>query len=646
MASARRQEAENDERGAHPGRYIGWASAKASGAAGGPRYDARPPGPGSSVGGIAGIVHFDGSSPSRDQARQLGAGVAHRGPHDKGSFYEGGVALLHRRFAVRRNEHPEPWVDDDLVVLTDGRVEGGATALADAWREAGSDGIGRIRGGFAAAIWERRTAALWLVRDAMGTRPLYWARSGKFVAACSELPPMLDLPWVSRTLAWDRIAEHLSFRYVHAPATLVRDISSVPPGHAVRLDASGVRTSRWWSPRWAPPGTPVPDRRETAERMDLALGKAVRRLQEGDQPVGILLSGGLDSSAILHHGMNNDPRPIGATVVLADARADESGFATRVAHTMGAEHRLVRVESQALIGALEQCTRAMGQPLPSAAGVVQHLLFKELATDARVVLSGDGGDEVLGGRAMQQVAARLRRNRVAGRIMGPAREQGRALARRLGLKDLAASHHRFGRDRNIGGSSVFHSHERVALLRDPGLVRPGIRRIILDPLYQEAQTDPLNAILHVWQRGWLPGDSLARSDRMAAHAGLLVRYPLLDREVLELCASLPGAAKVAPRGRGFVTKQPLRLAMEGRLPTALLHRPKRSMPHPLGHWLRTSGEAFLHREVEALCRDDAGVFVPAEIRRMRAAHLAGDNTHGLKLWTLVLFGVWRRVHNI
>ena len=145
------------------------------------------------------------------------------------------------------------------MLTADARIYGaGVDSLLDTWIQHGPAGLGRVKGPFAAAIWNSQEQVLWLIRDATGRRPLFWARQGARVAFASEMAPLLGLPWVSRELAVDHLAEHLSFRYVHAPRTLLRDVLCVPPGHAVRIDAAGARPVRWLAPDWAPMGSPAP----------------------------------------------------------------------------------------------------------------------------------------------------------------------------------------------------------------------------------------------------------------------------------------------------------------------------------------------------------------------------------------------------
>ena len=592
--------------------------------------------------GIAGIVHFRGEAPDRDQVQQLSTGIAHRGPHDKAILAEGAAAIAFRRFSTRRHQPDQLLSAGALWLAFDGPLfSGTGEDLLERWSAVGPRCLESISGEFALVVWDKQRRVLWLVRDATGSRPMFWTRRGGRVAFCSELPPLLRLPWVSRELAVDHLAEYLSFRYVHAPRTLLHDISAVPPGHLLRIDASGEHLERWWRPPWSKPDAEIQDEKRVIDHLDRLLGQSVERRIQGDVPVGLLLSGGLDSSAILHHAVKHTPDLPTFTVALSEGSTDESPFAARVARVMGAPHHLIRVSDRQFIDALTGATEAMGQPLPTAAGAVQKRLFSEIRRSVRVILSGDGGDEILGGRGMDRIAWRLKKSLLVGRLPGPVRLLTRKVARRARLNDWSASPAEFGMNRAIGGSRVFHSAERVTLLADPGMVRPGIRRTVLEPMYQEVDSSPLNNILHVWQRGWLPEDGLARSDRMAASSGLEVRYPMLDTELLIFTSGLPDGVKVHRRRTQYVTKWLLRQAMADRLPRPLLHRPKRSLPNPLNLWLREPGADFLSDQVEAICDQDADLFVPAVVQRLAAEHRSGEGNHGLRLWTLILFHIWR-----
>ncbi|MCK6502191.1 asparagine synthetase B [Myxococcota bacterium] len=574
---------------------------------------------------IAGSLRFDG-----DPDPVLDPGTVAAGDRNRwASLSTPGAGLLH------------PGQARDWVAV-DGDLAGGeGAAVARGWDEPDFAALRRLVGSWALARWEPGAQVLWLARDPFGGRPLFWARSGARLAFASSIPALTGLSWVSREPALDHLAEYLSFRYLHAPATLLRDVFEVPPGHVVRLDAGGTRLARWFDPGWCRPGTHGPDASEAAQAVDQALRRSVQRLLPHGEPVATLLSGGLDSSAILYHARELQPDIAACTVAVADDPAAESPFAARAATVLGARHEVVRISDQDLVAAVDRATAAMGQPLPSPAAVIQLLFFEHLRAHRRVLLGGDGGDEVLGGRGIEAIARRMRGSRVVSRVPRPTRDLVRLLARRAGLRDLAVAPDHFGADRLIGGSRVFKSHERIQVLRDIGLVRPGIRRTVLEPLYQEVDTDPLNQILHVWQRGWLPQDSLARAERMATAAGVEVRYPLLDAELVALCNGWPAAVKLRRMGARTETKAPLRLAMQGRLPDRLLRRPKRSLPAPLDRWLRTGGIGFLRDRVQRLLDDGSGTWSPNGVQALLDEHLDRRANHGLKLWTLILYQAWR-----
>lgn len=587
--------------------------------------------------GIAGLVNFGGERPDTGLVRRLSGALVHRGPADE-RLSDAGAALLVERLDAPGVPEELP---TDLAVALDGRQpRAGMVSLARAWEARGHASLAEVEGPFALAVWDRGRKALWLARDAFGVKPLFWAKVHGGVAFASEIPALLALPQVSRELALDNLSEYLSFRYVHAPRTLLREVFSVPPGHIVRIDAHDVRVERWWTPRWAPPGASLPNDRGTAEALDQSLSRAVRRCLPADGPISVLLSGGLDSSAILYHVREQGRTAHAFTVSLAGDPGDESSIAARVASVLGAHHHLIRLESRVLIEALDRSTVAMGCPLPTAAGVLQGLLYETIGPVSRTVLSGDGGDEVLGGRRLEVVAGSLRQAAVVSHLPPGLRGVSRAVARWSGHPEIAASPLHYGFARGIGGSAVFDRDARAALLRDPALVRPGLREQILSPLYDEVDSDPLNEILHVWQRGWLCEDSLSRSDRLAAASGLDVRYPMLDRDFASACAALPGGAKVRARGLTYRTKWPLRRVMQDRLPSQLIFRPKRALPAPLDRWLRAEGSGFLSERIERLADEAAWLFQAAEIRRIAVRHQTGLENNGLKLWGLLLFQSW------
>ncbi len=473
-------------------------------------------------------------------------------------------------------------------------------------------------------------------------RPLFVARRPGRVAFASDVRALLALPWVSREIAHDHLAEYLAFRYTHSPRTLLRDVRQVPPASYGRVDRNGARLTRWWAPSWVPPGTPPPPRLEVARTLDALLARSVEQRLQADQPVGLLLSGGAASSLMLAHAAEQGPACT-FNVSFADGGIDEASFAGRVARLFGARHHTVRVGRPDFVAALDDVIEVMGQPLPSPAAVIQHLLVRRARSEARVLLTGDGSDEVLAGPRATGLMRDLRLAWLAGRLPDVARRGARRLVRALdALPGIDPALRSPGRSAWIGGSEVMGVAARRELLRDPSQVRPGLRRTVLETFYDEVETDPINEVLHVYFRGWLPEDVLVRADRVAMAQGVEVRFPYLDDEVVAACAGWPGIVKVGRRRGRWYGKWPIRMLLDGRVPDEVLWRPKRGMPYPLGRWLRGEGEPFLWERVESVCEDPLGLFQAGTIRRWAADHAQGRRNMGPRLWTLFFLDAWIR----
>lgn len=632
------------------------------------------------MGGIAGIVHLRGDAPGAEPIERMSRAVAHRGTDDRGVWLDGPAAFAQRRMSLTRRGRRQPVRTDRFVLVMDGRLsepaalaarldapapfpretDGDADLLLAAWARWGDGCLEHLSGSFAFAVWDRRDRALHLARDRAGTRPLFYAHVQDRFAFASDVRALLTLPWVSREPARERIAEYLSFRYVHAPHTLLRDVCSLPAATVARVDVAGMRSERWWLPSYAVPGEPQPDEGTACDALSRTLTEAVERQLRSDHPVGLLHSGGIGSSAILLAARHLGAALPAFTVSFADGGVDEAGLAGRVATLFGSEHHLLRLDREAFTAALTPCTDLLGMPVTSPTAVLQYLLCRRarLGDDegegarVRVLLTGDGSDELLGGSRAAALMPELRLDRLAARVPMVAAVARGALHRLRGAPTpvegaagLAQGGSRgapFGLDRLVGGSQVFSVEDRIALLRDPAHVRAGMRRTMLEPLYNEVRADPINGVLHVYLRGWLAEDTLARVDHTAAGSGLEPRCPFLDEAVVDLCTRWPSSAKIKRRQGHWYGKWPLRQWLERHLPAELVWRPKRGVPYPLGKWLRGAGEAFLWERTESVCEDPLGLFRPEQVRELARQHARGEADRAPQLWTLFFFDLWWR----
>ncbi|HND29142.1 MAG TPA: asparagine synthase C-terminal domain-containing protein, partial [Myxococcota bacterium] len=328
------------------------------------------------------------------------------------------------------------------------------------------------------------------------------------------------------------------------------------------------------------------------------------------------------------------------TVGVQDADDDEVPYAGRVANLLHTQHEVVRVAPATYQESFEQIVRGFDFPVTDPAAIPQYLLAKAAKSSVDVILAGDGGDEIFGGRMVGTVAAQLRLSTLLTKMPGPARR----LAAGVFGKQRPELHEPtmpVGLARRIGGLQIFDREARATLIRDPGWVRPGIRRSCLEPFYREVVSDPINEILHAWLRGRMAEDALARSGAAAALSGLALREPLLDRDLVSFCAGLPGSWKVRNGGpSGAVTKWPLREILRPILGRALVNRPKRVLPGPWRRWFEGPLKHFKEEQAARLRQDQLRLFLPGAVDNL-LARMAEPGTD-VKVWTLIFLDAWLR----
>ncbi len=612
------------------------------------------------MGGIAAIVDH-GSAPDRELGLRLSRAVALRGPDQQGFFEEGPAFLAQHRNMVALGGRRQPIVSDRYVLAFDGRlydhvdlarhVSGGdqrggtlpgdAEVLLEAWQAWGPACLDRLDGAWAIAVWDRQEQVLFLARDPLGLRPLYYHVAGQRCSVASLPDRLTLLPWVSRELDRDHLCEYLAFRYVHAPRTLLREVQSLPPGCLLRFDRHGTRIEQRVRVPMASCSAGMPSSGDGVHELDRLLRRAVTRRGRTGTPVGLLLSGGTDSTALALAAVQEGLDVRAFHLHFPESGVDEAAFAGRVAKLHGLPLQQVQLGADGFDDALERCTRAMGGPLPDPAAVGQYVLLRAARRDVRVVLSGAGGDELLAGGHLAALALVMKQVGVLDRATARLRCRVEEGLRSAGLSDLALRPMRYGLQRLAGGTEVFDHSARVAILgRDPA--RPQLRRDVLLPLYAGIDSDPINTLLAIFQRGWLPEDILARADRMAAACGIEHRFPMLDTALYSYLNGIPGAWKVRTRWGLPKPKWPMRKLLEGKVPRTVYDRPKRSWPSPLNRWLRHEGAPFLRARAQRLYDAPWGLWQPDPVRVMVRAHLEGERYHGGALWVLILLESWLR----
>lgn len=601
--------------------------------------------------GIGGVWHFDGTAPSHSVLLPMLATLQHRGPDGCGTWADGPLGLVHTRLSIIDPQGSEQPMDDGRAVLvfngeilnyrelraasdypfrTDGDTE---TVLAEHRRHGAAAPI-RLHGQFAYALHDRDANRLTLVRDRHGILPLYWWCDGRRLVFGSEVTTVLAALDRVPELDEDGLAQYLTRRATPAPSTLLQGIRKVRPGHRLEVQADGA----WREvPYWTPHGH-APVRRSDAdavEELDELLTDAVRRGLIADVPVGAYLSGGVDSSLIASRAQELTEGTLHTYCArFADTRVDESPSARLVATALGTRHHEVPVDVADFEQLWTPLSRHRGGPLSEPADIAVHLLARAAASDVKVVLSGEGSDELFGGYPKHRFAgpttysgalpARVRAP-IAAAIEARLPERGRRIA--VALRALGEPS---TRDRRLGWFAPFTSAERSALL--------GGRPRGTDPRSASTTAGPLRAMLLEDLASWLPDNLLERGDRMTMAASVELRPPFLDDDLVDFALTLPPRLLV----RGGVTKWLVKQVARRHLPAPVVDRPKAGFRVPLDAWFRGGLHDYARDLLTAADSLAATYLDPVEVGRLLDAHRTARRDESIRIWTLASLEVWHR----
>jgi asparagine synthase (glutamine-hydrolysing) len=583
--------------------------------------------------------------------------LAHRGPDGRGVHVNPGCGLGHRRLSIidlAGGYQPMRGKDDRVLIVYNGeaynyrevraslpgpwRTSSDTEVFLRSYEERGLTGLDSIVGMFAAAIWDGRKNELVVIRDRLGIKPVYYVElSGRRYAFASEIRALLLHPEVQRELDPIALDQLLTYRYVPAPLTLFRGIKKLPAGHVAICRDTGLELVRWWSPR--PDPKPLPD--DEAEALFLrAFDDAVAARMVSDVPVGIFLSGGVDSAAVLQAMSKRGVHAF--TIGFENNEADdEIGFARETAELFGAEQHTRVVGAKDYRDYFDRYVVDLEEPLMNDSAPATHFLSQLARKHVKVVLSGQGADEPLAGY-----------DRYKGEFLAP-------WFRRLGLSrfgpmvDKSLAPEKVKRAfrsldepddlrRALRIYSVFQEEEKQRLLL-PGLrVESNVGEPIEKFHREAAHLPPLGRMLYTDTRTWLVDDLLLVADKLSMAHGIELRVPFLDHRLIELLESFDDAQKLKLTARGFVTKRVHRRAMSKRLPRAVLTRKKRGFTNPLDRWLRDQLKSLIE---ERLIEGDSPLFQwmdRSEIGKYWGDHTGGRYDRRRQLFLLLTIDGWAR----
>ena len=609
--------------------------------------------------GICGIASPLGP-PDLERLEAMSAALAHRGPDSSGRHVDGPVALAARRLSIidlAGGDQPIANEDGTCVVVQNGeiynypelrhelerdghvfRTHSDTEALVHLYEQHGADFARRLRGMFAVAVWDARVRRLVLVRDRYGIKPLYYRHHAGELFFASELRALprgeLDL---------DALEAFLAFNSIPAPYSIFRDVRKLPAGHTLVWEGGHVQLERYARPGpVAAAQMRLDDEAELIEELRARLRDSVRAHLLSDVPVGVLLSGGVDSAAIAAFAAQETAEPLHTfTIGFAERSFDERADARRVAERYGTNHHelLVRPDPALLLRTLAE---VFDEPFADSSALPTYLVSQLAADHVKVALSGEGSDELFGG--YYTYAADLLADRVAplARLARPLVEQLPTSTAKASFdyraKRFVRSAHLPALERHHGWKEIFAADLRAELTG---------RSAAFDPVdvyrarYRETEdADGLARLQDVDFGVYLVDDLLVKTDRASMAHSLEARVPFLDPAVTNFAFSLPAEHKV----RGLSKKVLLRKAVEPLLPHEVVHGRKRGFSIPAGLWLRGELVPFMRETLSAQTLARQGFFLPDAVTRLIGEHVSGVEDRSRQLWGLLAFTLWYERH--
>lgn len=609
--------------------------------------------------GLAGYLG-PGVMPDGVLARMTGR-LGHRGPDDEGYYRQAPVALGHRRLSVidvAGSPQPMSTPDGDLTCVFNGeiynfaevrrtlagrghafRTQGDTEVLLYAYREWGEGMLEHLRGMFVFALWDRPAQRLFIARDHLGVKPLYYHWDGATLVFGSELKALIEHPGVGRELDLDALGLYLESQYIPSPKTIYRDVRKLEPGHSLVLEKGKLRLERYWQPDYS--DKLVLDETEALARLETELRRSVESMLVADVPLGSFLSGGVDSSVVSALMVDIAGRPIDTFTLgfRGDTAQSEHAQAELVSRHIRSTNHVLMLEPSDLLAAFEQWVDAFDEPFADPAALPTMFLARLTRKHVTVVLTGEGADEVFSGYGnYAKRVSEERISRVLGARASPLRYLVRALPARARKDRLLRAIGEPLSRRYVTIPMVFDRALHGGLFSDRFLAAQRTSMAdYAERFFDECNSsDYIDKLMYIDARLWLPDDLLTKVDRATMAYSLEARVPYLDHRFFEFCARLDPGLKQ----RGRTGKYLLKKLAEKLLPPEIVHRPKQGFFPPLAEWFAGRLKDETRAAMSGL--DRRGLFREGVLLRLLAEHDSKQRNHAGRLWALLVLEKWFR----
>jgi len=620
--------------------------------------------------GIAGFVNKRADR-DNDQAAVLDRMcrvIAHRGPDDQGMVIEGPAALGMRRLSIidlAGGHQPMSGCHERLTIVFNGEIynyrelqreleaqghrfktNSDTETIVHAYEEYGQGCVEHLRGMFAFAIWDANNRELFIARDRAGKKPLYYSVTARGTLIFgSELKSLREHPEFLNQIDFEALDAYLTFGYVPDPLTIFRNVHKLPPGNYLTFRNGRVQVNQYWDfPYQQPQSKPFQNEEDCLEELRTLLDEAVRMRLIADVPLGAFLSGGIDSSTVVGLMSQHSDRPVKTfSIGFHEDSYDELKYARLAAKKFGTEHHEFIVTPD-ICEVIDELVWHFDEPFADSSAIPTYMVSKLAREHVKVVLSGDGGDELFAGytryandrkrNGFDQIPPAVRKGLMQplGRNL-PHGAWGRNYLHNVALGPL---------DRYIEDVSVF------TRLNKPSLYTNDFRqqlnssdtaasfREIAARSRSDCRLDPL---LYLDSKSYLPGDILTKVDRVSMAVSLEARVPLLDHKLIEfVCTRIPAGMKM----KGLETKHILKRAVADLVPAEILHRPKQGFGVPIKEWINRQLRERIRETLTEPQTTQRGYVEPRYVKVLLDEHERGRRDHASELWALFMLELWHR----
>ena len=607
---------------------------------------------------MCGLCGFTGEVIDRDAV--IGAmtdKITHRGPDSSGLYQDGDVSMGFRRLSIidvsSTGDQPIYNEDKTLVLTFNGEIynyrelraellekghrfytETDSEVLVHGFEEWQEGLLNRLRGMFGFAIWNTAEKSLFLARDFFGIKPMHYTQvDGHFVYA-SEIKSILEFPGFEKKLNYDMLNNYLSFQYAVPPQTFFEGVSCLLPAHYLWYRDGKITTERYWEPKFEP--NEDLDEQEAVDRIEAVFEDSVKVHKISDVEVGCFLSSGVDSSYVSTYFADQKTFTVGFDF---GERYNETDWARNLSQEIGVEHYEKLITSEEFWGNIKKVQYHMDQPLADPSCIALYFVSKLAAEHVKVVLSGEGADELFGGYTVYNEPDVFRLyHRLPQWLRTFLRKVAQKVPRHFVGQGFVTRGELPTNESFIGNAKMFSYEDKKRLLKDPSIAtRP---QTLTKPYYDRVKDlDDVTRMQYLDINLWMVGDILLKADRMSMANSLELRVPFLDKEVFRVASTIPKRLRL----KNNTTKYAMRLAAMRHLPERTAQKKKLGFPVPTRVWLRD--EKYYNIVRDAFNSDVANQFFHTEeLLHYLDEHFKGRRDYSRRIWTVFIFIVWYQIY--